>query len=103
MPGRAERKETSRIERRAEDRAAARGDVPGEVETPHRGSKKKSSRCFRLEYRWRKKPSVSFWRDKGWQPYWRRYATEKQRDAAMVGMNRQNTLFEYRIPVESAD
>lgn len=98
MPGRAERKETSRIERRSEDRAVARGDVLGEVETPPRKKKPKSSRCFRLEWRWRKEPSIKSWQGKGWQTYWKRYATEKQRDAACAGMNKQNGHFEYRVP-----
>lgn len=98
MPERAERKELSRIARRAEDRAVEHGIVPGEAGAIHRKRRGKTpaSHPYGLEMRYR---DDAPWRGHGfrdWTRTWKWYATAARRDAAMVAMNKADRVFEYR-------
>src|ERR1051326_5958463 len=100
MPSRAERKETSRLARRSNDRAAARGVAVDQLDqTPRRrrGGKTHASHRYGLEIRIQPgkgvSPACGF---AGWQRYWKWYATAAERDTALAALNRKDQLFEYR-------
>lgn len=102
MPGRAERKELSRIARRQEDRTAERQEAPGDVDAPrhaNHSSDRRKKKTFELEWRYRERtPMPASWGN--WKTY-RRYATEKQRAVALENLNKKAGVFEYRMPPEA--
>lgn len=93
MPGRAERKEASRVARRSEDRREE-GGAADEARPAKRRGGSAHSRPYGLEYRVR--PGRSTLWNGEWRRSWKWYRTEARRDAAMAAMNRRDDLFEYR-------
>ncbi len=96
MPGRTERKEASRLERRREDDLTERGRSADQTEPHHRKRRGKTvaSHRFGLEMRWTHQiESLE------WFKSWKWYKTAAQRDLAMATLNRNSNCAEYR-PIE---
>lgn len=65
-------------------------------------SPSKKKKTVRMEYRIRPKHHGKSWlfkRGIEWRTYWKKYASEEERDMAMTVMNRKDTLYEYRRPI----
>ncbi len=99
MPNRTERKERSRLERRAEDHLAARGESLDQIDPilyRARRGKTHKTHPFGIEHRIiegrRRFPD-----DDTWGRSWRWYQTAEQRDAALRVLARKDAwLWEYR-------